>query len=238
MKAETKWYEKTYIIIICFISVIFIPLGIFLIWKRKKLNLFWKSLISFVSGIFFLIFSVGFYLALTEDFIPPESTKVFVDNVAEKDQETENYETSNTPLKPPIEVKSEDASGNEEVSKNEVISEKSVTENKSEKKVKDNGSTSTKSSGSKSEPISDKSKTSSKDSGNESKSSAVANDKSVDKTAEATKNTNNSKRTTVYITKSGKKYHYANPCGKGTYTAINIDDAIKQGYQPCKKCVK
>ena len=42
---------------------------------------------------------------------------------------------------------------------------------------------------------------------------------------------------TVYITKTGKCYHYKNNCGNGTYTPIDLEVAIKK-YSPCKKCVK
>ena len=41
----------------------------------------------------------------------------------------------------------------------------------------------------------------------------------------------------VYITPTGKKYHYSSTCNGGTYTAIKYADAIKKGYTPCKKCV-
>lgn len=42
---------------------------------------------------------------------------------------------------------------------------------------------------------------------------------------------------TVYITKTGKKYHYENPCGNGTYSAISLSDAVSRGFEPCEKCV-
>lgn len=42
---------------------------------------------------------------------------------------------------------------------------------------------------------------------------------------------------TVYITKSGSKYHNENPCGNGTYYPISLADAKAQGYEPCEKCV-
>lgn len=42
---------------------------------------------------------------------------------------------------------------------------------------------------------------------------------------------------TVYITKTGKKYHYANPCGKGTYYPCSLAEAQSRGLEPCGKCV-
>lgn len=42
---------------------------------------------------------------------------------------------------------------------------------------------------------------------------------------------------TVYVTRTGKKYHYANPCGRGKYIATNLQEAINRGFSPCEKCV-
>lgn len=39
---------------------------------------------------------------------------------------------------------------------------------------------------------------------------------------------------TVYITRTGKKYHYKNPCGNGSYFPIAISKAKKIGYSPCE----
>ena len=44
--------------------------------------------------------------------------------------------------------------------------------------------------------------------------------------------------TTVYITKTGKSYHYINPCGNGTYYAVDLSWAKANGYSPCGKCAK
>ena len=41
----------------------------------------------------------------------------------------------------------------------------------------------------------------------------------------------------VYITKTGKKYHYCNPCGKGTYYLTTLEKAKAAGLSPCEKCV-
>ena len=42
---------------------------------------------------------------------------------------------------------------------------------------------------------------------------------------------------TVYITKTGKKYHYENPCGNGKYYASTLAEAKSKGLGPCEKCV-
>lgn len=41
----------------------------------------------------------------------------------------------------------------------------------------------------------------------------------------------------VYYTKSGKKYHYENPCGSGTYYPCTLQEALHMGLEPCGKCV-
>lgn len=42
---------------------------------------------------------------------------------------------------------------------------------------------------------------------------------------------------TVYVTETGKKYHYANPCGRGTYYPCTLAQAQARGLEPCGKCV-
>lgn len=60
----------------------------------------------------------------------------------------------------------------------------------------------------------------------------------AEKTESDKTNTNISKQKIVYITKSGKKYHYSYTCGKGVYYECSVDEAVKNGLEPCKKCVK
>ena len=50
--------------------------------------------------------------------------------------------------------------------------------------------------------------------------------------APALRSTPNSK--TVYISKSGKKYHYKYRCGNAT-TAVSLDD-LPAGFEPCRNC--
>lgn len=42
---------------------------------------------------------------------------------------------------------------------------------------------------------------------------------------------------TVYITKTGKKYHYDSSCNGGTYYASTLSEAKARGLTPCEKCV-
>ena len=56
-------------------------------------------------------------------------------------------------------------------------------------------------------------------------------------TSEATTAVDPDSQVTVYITKTGKKYHYENPCGNGTYYASTLANAKARGLTPCEKCV-
>jgi len=44
---------------------------------------------------------------------------------------------------------------------------------------------------------------------------------------------------TVYVTPTGSKYHYLNPCGNGNYSATTLDEALKLSRitGSCEKCV-
>lgn len=42
---------------------------------------------------------------------------------------------------------------------------------------------------------------------------------------------------TVYITETGKRYHYDSNCNGGTYYASTLEEALSLGLTPCEKCV-
>lgn len=44
-------------------------------------------------------------------------------------------------------------------------------------------------------------------------------------------------RDRVYITKTGDRFHYKNPCGAGTYFEVSLEEALARGLTPCGKCV-
>lgn len=50
--------------------------------------------------------------------------------------------------------------------------------------------------------------------------------------------TQSSTNKTVYITKTGKRYHYDNNCNGGTYYPSTLSEAQSRGLTPCNKCVK
>lgn len=43
---------------------------------------------------------------------------------------------------------------------------------------------------------------------------------------------------TVYVTNTGKRYHYNSNCGNGRYYESTLDAAERSGLTPCKKCVR
>lgn len=42
----------------------------------------------------------------------------------------------------------------------------------------------------------------------------------------------------IYITRTGKRYHYDNSCNGGTYFESTLEEAKRKGLTPCNKCVK
>ncbi len=42
---------------------------------------------------------------------------------------------------------------------------------------------------------------------------------------------------TIYITKTGKRYHYDSSCNGGTYIPSTLGEALRRGLTPCDKCV-
>lgn len=60
----------------------------------------------------------------------------------------------------------------------------------------------------------------------------------TDKQSDAeTTSAEQSKNKTVYITKTGKKYHYTYPCGNGIFYECPLQEAKDRGLEPCKRCV-
>lgn len=45
-------------------------------------------------------------------------------------------------------------------------------------------------------------------------------------------------RDTVYVTKTGKRYHYSSSCNGGKYYESTLTSAKQRGLTPCQKCVK
>ena len=41
----------------------------------------------------------------------------------------------------------------------------------------------------------------------------------------------------IYVTKTGKRYHYSSTCNGGTYYEATLAEAMGRGLTPCDKCV-
>jgi chemotaxis protein histidine kinase CheA len=65
--------------------------------------------------------------------------------------------------------------------------------------------------------------------------SPATNPPATNPPAPATETPKNSK--TVYVTPTGKKYHYDGTCNGGTYSPSTLDDAKSKGLTACNKCV-
>ena len=61
--------------------------------------------------------------------------------------------------------------------------------------------------------------------------------KSKSVTTKASTSTSTKKGNTVYITPTGKKYHYSKACAGKNAKPISLSDA-KKSYDPCKKCAQ
>lgn len=73
---------------------------------------------------------------------------------------------------------------------------------------------------------------------NSGKSSSSSTSSSSSKTSSKTSSadTSSSQSRTVYITNTGKRYHYSSSCNGGKYYPSTLDEALRQGLTPCKKC--
>ena len=75
----------------------------------------------------------------------------------------------------------------------------------------------------------------------EAKAKQEAEKKAAEQAAKATNppppSAPNSNSVTIYITPTGKRYHYDSKCNGGTYNESTLDKAKELGLTPCSKCV-
>lgn len=58
------------------------------------------------------------------------------------------------------------------------------------------------------------------------------------KTTQSTSSGNVNNSRTVYVTPTGKRYHYSSTCGGKNSTASTISNATARGLTPCQKCAQ
>lgn len=59
----------------------------------------------------------------------------------------------------------------------------------------------------------------------------------ISKDVLASEEINEIKNEIVYITKTGTKYHVKSNCSKGVYYTTTLEEAKRNGYTMCKRCV-
>ncbi len=130
-----------------------------------------------------------------------------------------------------VETEIENKSTGEEAKTQETVSENNSTQ-QTQSNQSDNSSTQATSS--KQQITSSKQQTTS------SKQQTTSSKQITSSKQKTTSSVNHPKTTgdTVYCTPTGKRYHRDIDCGGKNSSPININDAIKRGLTPCKKCAQ
>lgn len=68
-------------------------------------------------------------------------------------------------------------------------------------------------------------------------SEALACDVTWDQATQTAAVANETKGQQIYVTKTGKRYHYDPNCNGGTYYEATLAEAMGRGLTPCDKCV-
>lgn len=134
--------------------------------------------------------------------------------------ENSTNEINNKTLKNSVNIEKEDNTINN-VEKEEKINKKESNSKATDKSKSSNAST--------------KNKTS-KSTDNKKKTNNSSKKTSSTSTTKKETTSSNKNGQTVYITKTGKKYHYLNNCGNGTYYKTTLSEAKKKGLTLCEKC--
>lgn len=237
---EVRFYEQEYFIVLCFASIILSPVGVYLILRfRKNYSFRAKICMVLVSFLCLTFLSFGFYTVIGENLYLKScistmqntissgkdasklSDGIITDLMVNDLQNDKNKQEPNAEENLNKNSNKLESKNSKEQSKEESIEKKPGKKDTEDKNMVSNFENGANKSSNKNK-ISESENSNSK-SKNMNKSESKLNEENVK---------------IVYVTKNGKKYHYKNPCGKGDFTAIKIEDAIEKGYEPCKKCVK
>lgn len=207
---KTPVYKKVWFMAL--ISVLFPIVGIFLLWKFKPTwNKVAKILLTAIASVWLLLL-LFFCWAMTSD--SPETTA----------PETTITETSEEPVTEPGTT---NPVTEKETTTEKVTMEKATTTEKettTQKATTTEKATTTKKETTTQKPTTEKQTT----------QKQTTTKKATTKRPETE---DPDSQITVYITKTGDKYHYENPCGNGKYSPISLSDAKARGYTACEKCV-
>lgn len=69
-------------------------------------------------------------------------------------------------------------------------------------------------------------------------SSSTSQSTTTKKSTSTQSSSGQTKSQTVYVTPTGKRYHYSSTCGGKNSTATTLDNAKARGLTPCQKCAK
>lgn len=209
--------KNWFIILLC---VLFPPAGLILMWMfKKEWNKFFKIVLTIILSFWFLIICVGFFSPDTQN--NDSNTNSVITSDASQDIKDEESGTDFGILP----SDSEDNIVHSEPSSTTTSEISSSVDNQKENST--NPTTS--------KPVSTTSKPTTT---NPTTSKPVPTTTKPETTQrQETTTVNPDLKVVVYVTKTGKKYHYENPCGNGTYYESNLADAKARGLQPCEKCV-
>ena len=205
---KPPFYQRTWFIIL--FLFLFPPLGIFFLWKYKRIN---KPLKVVISVVFLMFFIMRITPAIDK---PVDTDKPVV--------ETANVTETIKPDAPATQV--EEVKPNEEVVPTEVNENTQIASDKSKTKetpvevateeVKKEEATTVPETSAVVVPVMEIPESS--------------GSSEIDSTKETSEK--------VYVTKTGKKYHYDSNCNGGTYYESTLEKAENMGLKPCSKCVK
>lgn len=223
---KTPFWAKTWFIILA--TLIAPPIGIVLMWLTKKS---WKTLIkiilSIVLGFWALLWGLVLIGMTVEPTDTPEDITSITEVIAEDTTTATQIQTETTEF---IATTTSVVTTNHATTEKETTTAKPTT---TEKETTTAKPTTTEKETTTTKPTTTEIETT---------TAKPTTTKKVTTTVKQTttkKNTtvNSESHITVYITKSGEKYHYENPCGNGKYFPISLAEAKAQGYEACKKCV-
>ncbi|WP_026883371.1 histone H1-like repetitive region-containing protein [Clostridium akagii] len=214
MYSKEKIYEKTWFMWATLI--LFAPVGIFLMWKYKRLNKVPRIIISCVFAICF----VAFYGNQLNTYNTVSSTQT---------QANEQTVTNKKLAADKVAAKkvAADKVAADKIAADKVAADKAVADKAAADKAAAD------------KAVADKAVADKVAADKAAADKAVADKAAADKVAESSSATAQSQNNeyTVYITKTGDKYHRAG-CRylSKSQIAISKSDAIGSGYSPCSVC--
>lgn len=217
-----KFYQKTWFIVLSLFF--FAPLGLFLMWRYKPT---WGKLTKGVLTGFFCIWFIGMLIGTFSDTPAEPASDIPVQSEVQAGTTAQPFTvsvTEKTTAEPTTETSSTASTSD--------AASKVSADGSAQAGAQTNGNATAKGTG-KSTGQASKKQTGGQSSN---QSSGTKTTTTKNRTKETT-TLDPDAQVTVYITKSGKRYHHENPCGNGTYYPISLAEAKSRGYTPCEKCV-